>query len=200
MFNKVAQFYMIANQHRGIIPQFSKNSVRELHKILLNEELNEFCNAFAKKDIVNISLSLANMCYIIAGTCVSYGICPKYEKFESPYDQPGWVHKQTTIFYNLKLDRVVQEDFKRYLTAEEQDDLESVRTCLMTMITSIFGLGFHLGVPLNSIFEEVHKSNMSKADENGNPIFREDGKVLKGKNYFPPDIKSILIKAGFDLS
>ena len=45
---------------------------------------------------------------------------------------------------------------------------------------------------IKPVFEEIHRSNMSKLDDKGLPIFREDGKVLKGKDYFKPDIKKIL--------
>jgi predicted HAD superfamily Cof-like phosphohydrolase len=45
---------------------------------------------------------------------------------------------------------------------------------------------------IEEVFEEIQKSNMSKLDGNGNPIFREDGKILKGENYFKPNIKKIL--------
>ena len=44
------------------------------------------------------------------------------------------------------------------------------------------------------VFNEIHRSNMSKLDSNGKPIYREDGKILKGENYFLPDIKSVLEK------
>ena len=44
------------------------------------------------------------------------------------------------------------------------------------------------------VFEEIHRSNMSKLGEDGQPIYREDGKVLKGSNYFKPNIKDILEK------
>jgi len=45
---------------------------------------------------------------------------------------------------------------------------------------------------IEDVFEEIQRSNMSKLDENGEPIYREDGKVLKGKNYFRPNIKNVL--------
>ncbi len=47
---------------------------------------------------------------------------------------------------------------------------------------------------ITEVFNEIQRSNMSKLDDNGKPIYREDGKVLKGPNYFKPDIKSILNK------
>ena len=45
---------------------------------------------------------------------------------------------------------------------------------------------------MEEVFEEIHRSNMSKLDENGNPIYREDGKVIKGPNFSKPDIEKIL--------
>ncbi|WP_419810790.1 hypothetical protein [Bacterioplanoides sp.] len=50
------------------------------------------------------------------------------------------------------------------------------------------------GFPIGALLREVHKSNMSKLDANGNPIFREDGKVLKGPNFKAPDIAGVLLK------
>lgn len=49
-----------------------------------------------------------------------------------------------------------------------------------------------LGIPLPACFKEVHRSNMSKLDENGKPIIRSDGKILKGPNYSPPDLAKVL--------
>lgn len=54
------------------------------------------------------------------------------------------------------------------------------------------------GFPVDALLEEVQRSNLSKLGEDGQPIFREDGKVLKGKAYTPPDIVSILIGSGYD--
>ena len=47
---------------------------------------------------------------------------------------------------------------------------------------------------IDEVFEEIHRSNLSKLDENGNPIYREDGKVIKGPNYFPPNLKKFVEK------
>ena len=45
---------------------------------------------------------------------------------------------------------------------------------------------------IEDIFNEIHRSNMSKLDSNGNPVFREDGKIIKGENYFPPNLKDLI--------
>jgi predicted HAD superfamily Cof-like phosphohydrolase len=49
-----------------------------------------------------------------------------------------------------------------------------------------------MGDIIVNIFNEIHRSNMSKLDEDGNPIYREDGKIMKGPNYFKPNFKKIL--------
>lgn len=56
------------------------------------------------------------------------------------------------------------------------------------------GLAVVLGLPLQVAFNRVHKSNMSKLGEDGKPILREDGKILKGPNYSPPDMESLVEK------
>ena len=63
----------------------------------------------------------------------------------------------------------------------------------------VLGTAVELGINIEPIFEEVHRSNMSKLDEAGQPIFREDGKILKGPNYSPPDIAPLLIEQGWKL-
>jgi predicted HAD superfamily Cof-like phosphohydrolase len=55
-----------------------------------------------------------------------------------------------------------------------------------------YGFAWECGIDLDACFKEVHRSNMSKLDENGQPIYREDGKVLKSKNFSPPDLAKIL--------
>lgn len=59
------------------------------------------------------------------------------------------------------------------------------------------GTALVFGIPLDQTFEEVHRSNMSKLDAEGKPVFREDGKVIKSGLYSPPDLKSVLSNYGF---
>ena len=59
------------------------------------------------------------------------------------------------------------------------------------------GTALVFGIPLDQTFEEVHRSNMSKLDAEGKPVFREDGKVIKSDLYSPPDLKSVLSNYGF---
>ena len=60
------------------------------------------------------------------------------------------------------------------------------------MIYIIYGTAITYGIHLDDVFAEIQASNMSKLGIDGKPIYREDGKVLKGENYFPPNIKAII--------
>ncbi len=74
------------------------------------------------------------------------------------------------------------ENYDPYAIAKELCDLVYV----------LLGLADTLGIPFDKCFKEVHRSNMSKLDENGNPIYREDGKVIKSNRYSPANLTQIL--------
>ena len=89
---------------------------------------------------------------------------------------------------------LLQEEFDEYTKAEEENDLVEIADALGDMMYIIYGTAISYGIPLDDIFHEIHSSNMSKLGEDGKPIRREDGKILKSSNYFPPNIKEILDK------
>jgi len=93
--------------------------------------------------------------------------------------------------YNL-----LKEENEEYLDACKNGDLVEIADALGDLLYITFGtiLRHGLQYKIEEVFDEIHRSNMSKLDENGQPIFREDGKVLKSTRYFRPDIKSILEK------
>jgi predicted HAD superfamily Cof-like phosphohydrolase len=92
--------------------------------------------------------------------------------------------------------RLVKEENEEYLEACRNGDIVEIADALGDLLYIVFGtlLKHGLQYKIDQVFDEIHRSNMSKLDENGNPIFREDGKILKGKNYFRPAIKNILEK------
>ena len=67
-----------------------------------------------------------------------------------------------------------------------------VAAALTDLLYVVYGAGHAFGIDLDECFSEVHESNMSKLGEDGKPIYREDGKVMKGPHYFPPELKEIL--------
>jgi predicted HAD superfamily Cof-like phosphohydrolase len=90
--------------------------------------------------------------------------------------------------------KLMREENEEYLEAAENGDLVEVADALGDMLYILCGTILKHGMQhkIEEVFEEIQRSNMSKLDENGQPIYREDGKVLKSDLYFKPDIKTIL--------
>ena len=90
---------------------------------------------------------------------------------------------------------LMKEENEEYLEAAMDGNLEEVADALGDMLYILCGTILEHGLQhkIVEVFEEIQNSNMSKLDENGKPIYREDGKVMKGPNYFKPNIKKILL-------
>jgi len=88
---------------------------------------------------------------------------------------------------------LIKEELEELKLALENKDLLEVADALTDILYVTYGAGHALGVDLDKCFEEVQASNMSKLDENGRPIYNEAGKVMKGPNYFKPNLKKYLI-------
>ena len=91
--------------------------------------------------------------------------------------------------YNL-----MKEENEEYLEAVKNNDLVEIADALGDMLYILCGTIIEHGLQdkIEAVFDEIQQSNMSKLDEYGLPIYREDGKVMKGKNYFKPDFNKIL--------
>ncbi len=89
---------------------------------------------------------------------------------------------------------LMDEENKEYFEAAEQGDLVEVADALGDMLYILCGTILEHGLQhkIEEVFNEIQRSNMSKLGSNGRPIYREDGKVMKGPNYFRPDIEKIL--------
>ena len=91
---------------------------------------------------------------------------------------------------------LMKEENEEYLQAAQDQDLIEIGDALGDMLYILCGTIIAHGFQdkIESIFDEIQRSNMSKLGADGKPIFRKDGKVMKGPNYFKPDLKKILIK------
>ena len=91
---------------------------------------------------------------------------------------------------------LMAEENEEYLEAAQNNDLVEVADALGDMLYILCGTIIEHGMQdkIEEVFNEIQRSNMSKLGEDGRPIYREDGKVLKGPNYFKPNIASILEK------
>ena len=91
----------------------------------------------------------------------------------------------------LRLD-LIKEELSELTEAMNNKDLLEVADALTDILYVTYGAGHAFGINLDKCFEEVQNSNMSKLDENGKPIYNEHGKVMKGPNYFKPDLSKFV--------
>ena len=113
-----------------------------------------------------------------------------YKKFNIPYSKapteiPWYVRE---LRYEL-----MREENEEYAESKE-NDIESIADALGDKLYILIGTIIEHGLQdkIEDIFNEIHKSNMSKLGKDGKPIYREDGKILKGEDYFKPNIRKIV--------
>jgi len=87
---------------------------------------------------------------------------------------------------------LIDEELSELKEAIENKDIKEVADALTDILYVTYGAGHAFGIDLDKCFDEVQRSNMSKLDENGKPIFNEHGKVLKGPNYFKPNLEKFI--------
>ena len=91
----------------------------------------------------------------------------------------------------LRID-LIKEELEELTEAVNNKDLLEVADALTDILYVTYGAGHAFGIDLDQCFEEVQNSNMSKLDENGKPIYNDSGKVMKGPNYFKPDLSKFV--------
>ena len=92
---------------------------------------------------------------------------------------------------NLRI-KLIEEELKEFKEAILNKDLKEVADALTDILYVTYGAGHAFGINLDDCFEEVQKSNMSKLGDDGRPIYNQDGKVMKGPNYFKPNLEKFL--------
>tara|TARA_Y100000590_G_scaffold237796_1_gene267603 strand:- start:840 stop:1217 length:378 start_codon:yes stop_codon:yes gene_type:complete len=95
---------------------------------------------------------------------------------------------------NLLRLSLIQEELDELTKAIKDNDILEVADALTDILYVAYGAGHAFGINLDKCFEEVQKSNMSKLDKDGKPIYNEHGKVMKGPDYFKPDLSKFLTK------
>lgn len=101
-------------------------------------------------------------------------------------EKPGFPSEQMRVLRQW----LIAEELPEYADADEADDIVAVADALADLLYFIYGSAVVHGLPMDKIFAEVHRSNMTKFKNGAN--FREDGKLLKGAGYEPPRIKEII--------
>ena len=88
---------------------------------------------------------------------------------------------------------LIEEELNEFKEAVSKKDLKEVADALTDILYVTYGAGHAFGINLDDCFEEVQKSNMSKLGDDGNPIYNEQGKVMKGPKYFKPNLNKFLL-------
>ena len=119
-----------------------------------------------------------------------------FEKVKEFMTSFGQEVKNKAEFPNEKIvelrKKLIDEEFNELKDAINENDLIEVADALTDILVVTYGAGVAFGIDLDKCFKEVHRSNMSKLSEDGKPIYNEFGKVMKGPNYFKPNLKQYL--------
>ena len=119
-----------------------------------------------------------------------------FEKVKEFMTTFGQEVKNNAEFPNKKIvelrKKLIDEEFNELKDAIDDRDLIEVADALTDILVVTYGAGVAFGINLDKCFEEVHRSNMSKLSEDEKPIYNEFGKVMKGPNYFRPNLKQFL--------
>lgn len=121
-----------------------------------------------------------------------------FNKVQEWHRKFGCLHNDTPTFLaedviQLRL-KLIQEEFDEIKKAVDNKDIVNLSKELADLLYVVYGMADTFGIPIDDVFGDVHVSNMSKLDENGNPIRRADGKILKSNLYKEPDLSWLLSK------
>lgn len=103
------------------------------------------------------------------------------------------IAKLSTITLRLAL---IEEELQELREALVNNDIVETADALADILYVVYGAAAAFGIDIDEVFDEVHESNMSKLDEKGDPIYDDLGKVMKGADYFHPNIAQLMIKQG----
>ena len=119
-----------------------------------------------------------------------------FNKVKTFMETFGQEVKKRPSFSSEKINKLrydlINEELQEFKNALENKDLLEVADALTDILYVTYGAGHAFGIDLDKCFEEVQNSNMSKLDENGKPIYNESGKVMKGPNYFKPNLSKFV--------
>lgn len=113
-----------------------------------------------------------------------------HEAFNLPREPLPTAHVGDVVAH-LRV-RLLREEVEEFADATERRDIVAIADALADIVYVAFGSAITYGIDLDAVVREVHRANMSKLDDAGRPVLREDGKVLKSPRYRPPDVTAVL--------
>ncbi len=111
---------------------------------------------------------------------------------EEPVDFDYSTHERLAPLWMLRKN-LCEEEWQEFIYALRSDSLVNLADAICDLVYVLVGTAVSFGIPFDHCFTEVHRSNMSKLGADGKPVVREsDGKILKGENYSPPNLKRVI--------
>lgn len=214
-YTLVHEFHTTYGQPIRTTPVFDVPE-RVLRSQLILEEASEYWEANKANDLIEMADALADLVYVVYGAAITHGV-----DLDSSFGGHGFSPAEVLkVVHTTRLKQKVRPAptlavmqraqiasginkaaiaYSRYVveTGVNDGDPDQIRALLTTLVSSAYFASFSLGINLDAVLEEVQRSNMSKLGEDGKPVYREDGKVLKGPNFFQPNITSVLEAQGW---
>lgn len=113
------------------------------------------------------------------------------KKFKQPIPETPSFPAKDIIKLRIEL---IREEFQELKDAIKDNDIVEVADALVDIVYVTLGAAAAFGIDFDSCFNEIHDSNMSKLGKDGEPVYRKDGKVIKGEFYRPPNLRDIIFK------
>lgn len=180
---------------------------RALRVVLIKEEVEELSEAFEQKDFIEVIDALADIIYVVYGAALTHGLPIDDITGNSDHTSLSRTAKEKAqtlpAFPQFRAEPLqkyipkIETQLNNFIIAGEENNTDLAGQALGLIAEYCFITSWELGVDLDPILEEVQASNMSKLGEDGKPVLREDGKILKGPNFFVPNIEKILQKQGY---
>ncbi|MFE7744382.1 hypothetical protein [Nocardia sp. NPDC057455] len=198
LFDAVAAFNRACDVRLLNQPGWVSDDELSLALRLIDEETSELVDALTARDLIEVADAIADIMYVTAGLVLRIGGRSKMGNGEYLFDithrTPGWP------VYDLDWADVwpdkARTEARLLRSAVEQREHGLTCAYARIVLSSCALLGGVLALPMRSIFETVQASNMSKLVD-GKVLRREDGKILKGPDFQPPDIAGVLARHGW---
>lgn len=207
----VEEFHLTYGQPLRVTPHLDVPQ-RELRVALIREELSELAEALEQNDFIEVVDALADILYVVYGAGITHGINLDYILGCPTHHSPADIIKQmVTLDLGESLEKTphfnkeaiaegivkLESELEKYIGAGLSGNIVAFEAALSQLVVGTYIIAIKCSVDIDDVLAEVQRSNMSKLGEDGKPIYREDGKILKGPNFFTPNIAEVLTGQGW---
>ncbi|MBC9706673.1 MAG: nucleoside triphosphate pyrophosphohydrolase family protein [Enterococcus sp.] len=180
----VKEFHLTYGQPVRDVPQFDV-AEKPMRHSLIDEEVGEFIDACMAHDFVEVIDALADIVYVVCGAAITHGVALSVS-IPRPVFLPA--PPAEYVFDTNLGNKLAAINIAIHLA----DNTDELKKHWEEMILACYDFAFAFGIDLDEVLTEVQASNLSKLGANGEVLRREDGKILKGPNFFVPNIAKFI--------